>query len=136
MLCSLFETAFAFADPYFLVCNICQRSRSLINVDNLKIFATPRKLIHSLQDQNEESSDSMGSEELHRSSESVSSTQDIPAEATKISSPKLEIPRVDGLKGYLKSTRNTFGILFIIFATILCFILIDDQGEGYNLVPT
>ncbi|XP_027177414.1 protein SINE1 [Coffea eugenioides] len=155
-----------------------QRSRSLINVDSVKIFATPRKLIHSLQDQNEESSDSdkpnrrfrspssqyemtptskykqngvhqmrgleingkgkspTGSEALRGSSESVSSTQDIPAEDTTKPSPKLELPRVDGLKGYWKPTRNTLGILFVIFATILCFMLIDDQGEGYNLVPT
>ncbi|CAI9101061.1 OLC1v1038298C1 [Oldenlandia corymbosa var. corymbosa] len=40
-------------------------SRSLINVDNVKIFSTPRKLIRSLQE-NEESSDSLGEQANRR----------------------------------------------------------------------
>ncbi|KAL3534087.1 hypothetical protein ACH5RR_002548 [Cinchona calisaya] len=156
-----------------------QRSRSLINVDNIKIFATPRKLIRSLQDTNEESSDSdksntrfrsapsqyemtptskyeqngvqrvrnleingngkspTGSEVLRGSSESMSSTENIPIEANMQPSQKKECPRVDGWKFYWKSTRNMFSILLlVIFSSILCFMLTDDQGEGHNLIPT
>ncbi|KAL3534053.1 hypothetical protein ACH5RR_007574 [Cinchona calisaya] len=82
------------------------------------------------------------SEESRGSSVSVFSTEYIPAEASIQPSPKMaygtECQSVDDQKGYSKSACNRAGILFvvIIFATILCFLLSDDQGEGYNLVPT
>ncbi|XP_020220685.1 protein SINE1 [Cajanus cajan] len=47
------------------------RSRTQVNVDNMKLFITPRKLIHSLQDPNDEISDC--SEKPNRRIKSLSS---------------------------------------------------------------
>ncbi|XP_057445822.1 protein SINE1-like [Lotus japonicus] len=47
------------------------RSRSQVNVDTIKIFTTPRKLIHSLQDLNDETSDC--SENLNKRIRNLSS---------------------------------------------------------------
>ncbi|TKY46199.1 spliceosomal complex [Spatholobus suberectus] len=47
------------------------RSRTQVNVDNIKLFITPRRLIHSLQDPNDETSDC--SEKLNRRIKSLSS---------------------------------------------------------------
>lgn len=42
---------------FFLLSLLLQRSRSHISVDNVGLFTTPRKLIHSLQDLNDANSD-------------------------------------------------------------------------------
>ncbi|KAM7530220.1 hypothetical protein LguiB_033630 [Lonicera macranthoides] len=155
-----------------------QRSRSHINVDNVKIFSSPRKLIRSLQendansnfsenqsprfrsptskyDQNglsnnrsyklrREDNPSINDEQFHGSSESVSSTEDIPPKADLEMLPKVvlgstsESQSIDVRKDFSKSNFSLFcGLFIVILAVIVCVFLIDvHQDEGYNLVPT
>ncbi|CAK9145899.1 unnamed protein product [Ilex paraguariensis] len=163
-----------------------QRSRSHINVDNVKIFTTPRKLIRSLQepddmgffdnqsrrfrspssskfewspaskyDQNGLSHEadheikgdenlSSGGEQFHGSLESVSSsTEDVPVDADlqvypkEVPGSKTESQGICVQKVHRKSTVNIVcGLLAMLFVVFGCLLWIDDQDEGYNLVPT
>ncbi|GFZ03711.1 ARM repeat superfamily protein [Actinidia rufa] len=160
-----------------------QRSRSQINVDNINIFSTPRKLIRSLQDPNDETPDfsekqtrmfrspssskfewspaskynqnghspntnyelkkdeklSDDSGQFQGRSESVSSTEDIPVNADLQVPPgsKLEPKSLGIRKNNRKSAFGAVSGLFVLlFALLVCLLRIDDQGDGYNLVPT
>ncbi|XP_057507334.1 protein SINE1-like [Actinidia eriantha] len=160
-----------------------QRSRSQINVDNIKIFSTPRKLIRSLQDPNDETPDfsekqtrmfrspssskfewspaskydqnghspntnyelkkdeklSDDREQFQGGSESVSSTEDIPINADLQMPPGSKIePKSLGIqKNNRKSAFGVVsGLVVLLFALLICLLRIDDQGDGYNLVPT
>ena len=160
-----------------------QRSRSQINVDNINIFSTPRKLIRSLQDPNDETPDfsekqtrmfrspssskfewsptskynqnghspntnyelkkdeklSDDSGQFQGRSESVSSTEDVPVNADLQVPPgsKLEPKSLGIQKNNRKSAFGAVSGLFVLlFALLVCLLRIDDQGDGYNLVPT
>ncbi|KAI8562005.1 hypothetical protein RHMOL_Rhmol03G0001300 [Rhododendron molle] len=164
-----------------------QRSRSQTNVENIKIFTTPRKLIRSLQDPNDERADfsgnqtrrfrspsshnfewspaskcypnglsldmnyevkrdeklPAGSEQLQVGSESVSSTEDIPAAADlqvneKVSpGSKVQFQTFEIQKTNCKSPTKVVCSLFVVlFALFICSMLINDQDDGYGLVPT
>ncbi|XP_057485647.1 LOW QUALITY PROTEIN: protein SINE1-like [Actinidia eriantha] len=160
-----------------------QRSRSQINVDNIKIFSTPRKLIRSLQDPNDDTPDfsekqtrmirspssskfewspaskynqnghspntsyelkkdeklSDDSGQFQGGSESVSSTEDIPINSDLQVPPgsKLEPKSLSIRKHNRKSAFGAVSGLFVLlFALLVCLLRIDDQGDGYNLVPT
>ncbi|KAK3017422.1 hypothetical protein RJ639_007580 [Escallonia herrerae] len=161
-----------------------QRSRSHINVENVKIFTTPRKLIRSLQEPNDVDSDfsdkqsrrfrspssskfgwspsskcdqdglspdvsnqtkrgnlSIGGQRSNGNSESVSSTEDIPAEADlQVSSvvvPKTILQSITIPKDYRKIALSMFfGLLVLVFAIFICLLVSDGQEEDHNLVPT
>lgn len=82
-------------------------------------------------------------EQSQGSSESVCSTKDTPTKDVLqvsdkvISGSKIEIRSVFAQKRFRKSGFNVFCSLFVmVFAAFLCLLWIDDQEEGYNLVPT
>ncbi|KDP39712.1 hypothetical protein JCGZ_02732 [Jatropha curcas] len=159
-----------------------QRSRSHINVDNINMFTTPRKLIRSLQDPNDMDSDFSekqsrrfmspcpnkfdyspnmkfsrngfqhnvgyeveenrnfyaGTELFQDTSESVSSTDDVPVD-TKVqvsSANKDDTPKFHSGKGYRKKPyRLIIGLFFALLAIFTSIMWIDTQ-EGQHLVPT
>ncbi|KAK9062389.1 hypothetical protein SSX86_019575 [Deinandra increscens subsp. villosa] len=148
-----------------------QRSRSYINLENFKLFSTPRKLVKSLQAASDEvcsnfsenksqrvkSPQSQGSissllskfnlnwtskgdqnglscdlgddfsddEQFYDTSESVSSSEDICQEL---------IPETKATLGF--STLRSLCGLIVLFAIIVCFLLVGGADEGHNLVPT
>ncbi|KAK6124804.1 hypothetical protein DH2020_041455 [Rehmannia glutinosa] len=152
-----------------------QRSNSHINVDDVKIFTTPRKLIRSLQDldhfdsgfsskkqirrfrspmtstfewsptsmreQNdlhqdmncENNGDKLFyGDELHGSSESVSSTKDVFGDRDLGLSAEV----VPGKETRHNSAHNIVCGLFVLFALVLCLLAIGDQEDHNILVPT
>ncbi|KAK9290885.1 hypothetical protein L1049_009064 [Liquidambar formosana] len=163
-----------------------QRSRSQINVDNIQIFTTPRKLIRSLQDPNGVNSDfsekqtrrfrspsstnfdwspntkynrngsscdvdyeiegnenlSSGGEQFQVGSESVSSTEDVPTDVdVQVShevfpGSKTEIQKLGIEKTRWKRAFQLLCGLFVLFAVFASLLWIDNEDEGYNLVPT
>lgn len=149
-----------------------QRSRTSINVDNI-IFRTPRKLVHSLQDTNNMNSDC--SEKLGRrlrslslsdfewspvsgcdqnfekalegNSESVSSTNDIPAHADehKVSDKAIlqdhetRAPNSGNKKHHHRAALKL--VFYLLFALVAVFTLLvgmsdRDEFDGHYLVPT
>lgn len=162
-----------------------QRSRSQINLDDVKIFTTPRKLIRSLQDANDVNSDfseertsrfrslsskfdrtpttkykqngfhhdvnnevqgngnlSNGGEQFEIGSESVSSTEDFPADAVVqvshevVPVSKIEIPKSSLKKSYRKTTLKLISLLIGLVALLGSLLWTWGQDEGYYLVPT
>ncbi|GMN38934.1 hypothetical protein TIFTF001_008161 [Ficus carica] len=148
------------------------RSRTSINVDNI-IFRTPRKLVHSLQDTNNMNSDC--SEKLGRrlrslslsdfewspvsgcgqnfekalegNSESVSSTNDIPAHADehKVSDKAIlqdhetRAPNSGNKKHCHRAVLKL--VFYLLFALVAVFTLLvgmsdRDEFDGHYLVPT
>lgn len=170
--------------PLFFV---LQRSRTQMNVDNVQIFRTPRKLICSLQDPNDRNSDfsvkqarrfrSLSSsniewsptakydqngfshhmncngkgngsmyangEEFQGGLESVSSTDDVLTDADlhvsqeAVPEDKTETQSL-GLKKARQKTTSKFvcGLFFVLLAVFTPLLWINDQDEGYYLVPT
>lgn len=131
-----------------------QRSKSYINLDNIKIFSTPRKLVKSLQASNEHSDFpekksqrfkspssskfdlnglsgdlndgfSCEDEHCHDTSDSVSSTEDILQELTVETKARRGFSAVRILSG-----------LIVLFAVIVCFLFVGGIEEDYYLVPT
>ncbi|PWA83275.1 Armadillo-like helical [Artemisia annua] len=130
-----------------------QKSRSYINLDNVKIFTTPSKLVKSLQAPNELYSDSekqcqryrspvsskyenevsgdlsdrfaYEDEQYHHTTESVCSTEDIFEEC---------IPEAKATHWFL--TLRILSGLAVLFAIIVCFLLVGGTDEDCNLVPT
>lgn len=159
---------------YFVI----QRSNSHINVEDLRIFTTPRKLIHSLQDSDESNGSfspvrrlrsptpskfmftptskngvcqssncnsvsdinfSSGDEQVHGSSESVSSNNDVVAD--KDLQVRLEeIPnRSQCTSSSIRknsTTKIVFGLFVVLFAVLLCLMSNGDQDAHGMLVPT
>eukprot|EP00257_Ricinus_communis_P008154 XP_002525438.2 protein SINE1 [Ricinus communis] len=163
-----------------------QRSRSHLNVDDINIFTTPRKLIHSLQEPNDVDSDFSerqsrrfrspsrkydyspnmkfnrngfqhhegyeveenrnsyaGGEQLQGTSESVSSTDDVPVHTDVQLSPEVlsgnkdDAPRFCSRKDHRKNFYRLFGGLFFALLAIFSSLLwIDSQDNGGYLVPT
>ncbi|XP_004508668.1 protein SINE1-like isoform X2 [Cicer arietinum] len=163
------------------------RSDTQFNVDNIKIFSTPRKLIHSLQDANDENSDcsekpirrfkslssgnidwspssyskydqngianhvkddsnenvsSCGDVEYQGGQESVSSTDDLPGDAS-MQKPSEVVPEsrndrqtVLTEKPLQKTKRKLMCGLFVILAMATPLLWINSQDEGHFLVPT
>lgn len=163
------------------------RSRTQMNVDNVQIFRTPRKLICSLQDPNDRNSDfsvkqarrfrSLSSsniewsptakydqngfshhmncngkgngsmyandEEFQGGLESVSSTDDVLTDADlhvsqeAVPEDKTETQSL-GLKKARQKTTSKFvcGLFFVLLAVFTPLLWINDQDEGYYLVPT
>lgn len=98
------------------------------------------------QDINGDEKSPIGSEDICGSTESVSSTGDLLVEANLQTSlimvnksEKGNHAADDQKKGYWRS-RLMISFIFLLFATICCFVWINDafinDGEGYNLVPT
>lgn len=164
-----------------------QRLRSQINVDNVNIYTTPRKLVHSLQDsnfsekqnrrlrspspskyewspsvnygqsgfshdmnyevgENGNLSSGGGGDQSQGDSESVSSTEDVPTEANvQVSHEVIPGDTIDtqgvGMVGMKKagekiSFKLVYGLIFLLFATLVSLLWVDTQDGGYNLVPT
>lgn len=131
-----------------------QKSRSYINVDNIKIFTTPRKLVKSLQAPNSDFSEKQSQryripslskfdldptsnqdesglssdhkdEEYRCTSESVSSTEELCQELVPETKAK---PRFFALR--------ILSGLIVLFSVIVCFMLLGVPDDDYNLVPT
>ncbi|GJS84723.1 protein SINE1 isoform X2 [Tanacetum coccineum] len=130
-----------------------KKSRSYINLDNVKIFTTPSKLVKSLQSPNELYSDSekqsqtfrspvsskyengvsdvlndrfaFEDEQYHRTTESVCSTEDIFEEC---------MPEAKARRWFF-ALRILSG-LAVLFGIIVCFLLVGGTDEDCNLVPT
>ncbi|KAF7819292.1 protein SINE1-like [Senna tora] len=167
---------------------VVQRSRPQVNMDSIKIFSTPRKHTHSLQDPNGENSGcsenqcrgfrspsssyidwsttSRSNQNLflhnmrHKSNdneslyadiqfqggpESVSSTEDLPADADMQASPKVVVPGkrndTDTTVHVKKALRRTklklvYGLSFVLLAMATPLLWINIQEEGHYLVPT
>lgn len=167
---------------------VIQRSRTQISVDNIEIFTTPRKLIHSLQDSNDMNLDCSEKQnrrlrslsygnidwsrtskydqncfsdqvkcdcgvneslcadvEFQGSSESVSSTNDLPGDAD-VKTPSKMVPE-NGNAMQLQNhhmgktlQKTTFklvcGLSFTLLAIATPLIWINNQDEGHYLVPT
>ncbi|GMH28386.1 hypothetical protein Nepgr_030229 [Nepenthes gracilis] len=131
-----------------------QRTYSQINVDSIKIFTTPRKLVRSLQETDADSnytenqarrcrSPRSGIEQFHSDIESVSSTEDLPAKADEHVSSELppgsknEDPKL--VKIFRRNAAaNILGAIFLgIFAVFVSTLWWLDVGEeGFDLVPT
>lgn len=84
-----------------------------------------------------------GSEQLQVGSESVSSTEDIPTAADlqvneKVSpGSKVQFQTFEIQKTNCKSPTKVVCSLFVVlFALFICSMLINDQDDGYGLVPT
>jgi hypothetical protein len=160
-----------------------------MNVDNVKIFRTPRKLICSLQDPNDRNSDfsvkqarrfsrSLSSSNIEWSPtakydqngvshdmmncngkengsiyanggeyqggpESVSSTDDVLTDADlhvsqeAVPEDKTETQRPGLQKARQKATSKfVCGLLFVLLAVFTPLLWMNDQDEGYYLVPT
>ncbi|KAF8403993.1 hypothetical protein HHK36_012103 [Tetracentron sinense] len=160
-----------------------QRSHSQLNIDNIKIFTTPRKLIRTLQDPNDVNSDFSekqtrrfrspamsqlewsprrnsdrngffhdlnhelkgyknppeAAEEAPAGSESVSSTGNVPADVDPEVSREVS-PEVQSLsikrRNFWKSSFNLVCGVFMFLGIMMSVMLIGDQEEGSNLVPT
>lgn len=157
-----------------------QRSRTQATVDSIKIFKTPRKLIHSLQDssdltlgcskkqnrrfkslssgniewspaskydQNDFSNDvkcdsevieSCAEVEFQGGSESVSSTDDLPGDASKQTSTKVVPEDRNFTPTALQQTKYKLvcGLSFVLLAVATPLLWINSQDEGHYLVPT
>ncbi|KAJ7971876.1 ARM repeat superfamily protein [Quillaja saponaria] len=163
------------------------RSRTRVNVDNIKIFKTPRKLIHSLQDPTDVNSDCSekktrrfrslsssnikwspaseydqngishelncdcqeneslyaGAEQFQDGQESVSSTDDLPADADLqmphevVPENKMETQRARTEKQHQKTAfKLVCGFSFVLLASFVPLLWNNDQDKGYYLVPT
>lgn len=154
---------------------VSQRSTSHIKADDVKIFTTPRKLIRSLQDEDdfdidlsekqprrfrspmtnkfawtpvsmhgqndspqaqrmncENNRDKFASgEQFHGSPESVSSTEDVSnfAEIVPMDKPQVK-------KHHNSTKRVVRGLFVVLFAVFLFLLVIGDQEEYYDVVPT
>ncbi|KVI08411.1 protein SINE1-like [Cynara cardunculus var. scolymus] len=131
-----------------------QKSRSYINLDNIKIFTTPRKLVKSLQAPNSDLSEKQSQrfeipssskfdsnptsnqdesgissdrqdEQYRSTSESMSSTEELCQELVPETKAK---PRFFALR--------ILSGLIVLFSVIVCFLLVGIPDEDYNLVPT
>ncbi|CAI9268333.1 unnamed protein product [Lactuca saligna] len=143
-----------------------QRTRSYVNVDNMDLFTTPRKLLMSLQhpdddcsgnqsrrfrspspskfnqshtsnfDQNESFMDE--NEQIYGTLESVSSTEDIdiPPNGDNHLQPSQVILQEAKKKSQIPSTFVISSGLVILLIAVICFFWKQDQDKGYNLVPT
>lgn len=151
-----------------------------MNLDNVKIFTTPRKLICSLQDPNDRNSDfsvkqarrfsrslsssniewsptakydqngfshdmncNANGEEYQGGPESVSSTDDVLTDADlhvsqeAVPEDKTETQRPVLQKARQKTTSKfVCGLLFVLLAVFTPLLWMNDQDEGYYLVPT
>ncbi|XP_014491410.1 protein SINE1 [Vigna radiata var. radiata] len=156
------------------------RSRTQATIDSIKIFETPRKLIHSLQDssdltldcskkqnrmfkslssgniewspsskydQNGFSNDvkcdsevieSCGEAEFQVSSESVSSSDDLPVDANKQISTKVVPENRNITPTAQRKTKYKLvcGLSFVVLAVATPLLWITIQDEGHYLVPT
>lgn len=164
---------------------VLQRSPSRVNVDNFKIFTTPRKLIRSLQNKDDVNSNfsekqskwlrspsskfdwtpttkynqngfqhevnyevegtenlSGCGEQVQIGSESVSSTEDVPADVDvevsheMLTGSKIEIPKSSIKKSYRRIAFKLVCSLFMLLALLASLLWIGDRDEGYNIVPT
>ncbi|KVH88909.1 protein SINE1-like [Cynara cardunculus var. scolymus] len=133
-----------------------QRSRSYLNIDNMNLFATPRKLVKSLQvpsenqsrrfkspyyDQNGIESESLTNEDeqFNGTSESVSSTEDIIPPITNGNTnlqPSEEVVPETDVKPRTWSGVSIASGLFVVLIAVVCFLLVRDLDDGCNLVPT
>lgn len=138
---------------------VSQRSNSHINIDDVKIFTTPRKLIRSLQDLDDNEIGSSekhprrlrspvvsklawspvsmhgenNTEELHGNSESVSSTEEV-SNLAEVVAP-IDKPQV---KKHQNSAKLVvFCSLFVgLLAVFLFLFVIGGQDDHYVIVPT
>ncbi|WCJ43660.1 ARM repeat superfamily protein [Euphorbia peplus] len=164
-----------------------QRSRSPINVDNINLFTTPRKLIRSLQEPNDVDSDFSekqsrrfrspcsskyhccpnmklnengfqhnggyeieqnrhmygDSEEFQDTTESVSSTDDVPVVPDVQVSQKVVTAEKDDSQRFSSGKRHRkysywliVGMFFALVALFASLLLIDDHEGPYHRVPT
>ncbi|KAJ0913048.1 hypothetical protein HanRHA438_Chr06g0281121 [Helianthus annuus] len=132
-----------------------QRSWSYINLDNIKIFTTPRKLMKSLQDsiqsQNVKSqaSQSFISPLLSKFDLNCTSKRDQNGFLCDLSDSFTQVDErfydasehiCQEVNPETKPThwftmRVLFGLV-ILFAIIVCFLLVGDANEEYYVVPT
>ena len=170
------------------ILSCAQRSHTGVNVDSIQIFDTPKRLIRSLQDSTDESSDcsekpirryrslssgnidwspsayskydqngianhvkydskenesSCGDVQYQGGSESVSSTDDLPADADN-QRPSEEVresrkdPQIVCAEKPLQKTKRRFvcGLSFVILAMATPLIWLNSQEEAHFLVPT
>ncbi|KAL8246473.1 hypothetical protein R6Q59_007689 [Mikania micrantha] len=141
-----------------------QRSRSYINLDNVKIFTTPRNLVRSLHASNELPSDfSDNQSQRGQSSQSQSSKSPLLTKFDLNHTPKYDLcesfthddeqfydttesvsSTEDICQEFIPETKATLWFsglqilcgLNVLFAIIGCFLLVGDSDEGYNLVRT
>lgn len=162
------------------MCVVNQRSRTQATIDSIKIFETPRKLIHSLQDSSDltlscskkqnrrfkslssgniewspaskydekgfsndlkcdsEVIESCGEVEFQVSSESVSSSDDLPVDANKQISTKVVSENRNVTPTALQKTKYKLvcGLSFVLLAVATPLLWINVQDEGHYLVPT
>uniref|UniRef100_A0A2N9EGE6 TORTIFOLIA1/SINE1-2 N-terminal domain-containing protein n=1 Tax=Fagus sylvatica TaxID=28930 RepID=A0A2N9EGE6_FAGSY len=167
--------------------NSPMRSRTQINVDNIRICKTPRKLICSLQDTNIENSgfsekqsrrfrslsssniawspttkyDQNGfshdvnyngkengrlyanGEQFQGGPESVSSTDDVLTDANlQVSQEEVPEIKTETRRSGIQKDRQKIalkficGLFFVLLAVFTPLLWINDQDEGYYLVPT
>ncbi|KAJ9558997.1 hypothetical protein OSB04_013611 [Centaurea solstitialis] len=140
-----------------------QRSRSYLNIDNVNLFTTPRKLVKSLQVSNDDSSENQSrrygspysnydqsrteSESLtnedeqfnNGTSESVSSTEDIiPPAANGNGNLQVSqelVPETKVKPRMWSGVGIAFGV-FVVLIAVVCFLWVRELDEGHNLVPT
>ncbi|KAL8456217.1 hypothetical protein ACS0TY_033620 [Phlomoides rotata] len=142
-----------------------QRSNSHINIDDVRIFTTPRKLIRSLQAQDSDDSDTGFCEKHSRRFRGTSAwtprgqnglPQDIKcgSNKNKFSYRSESVSSTEGvfsnndvaeivpanksrLKKHHSSTiRMVCGLLVSLFAAFLFLLAIGDQDDRYIIVPT
>lgn len=112
-----------------------QRARSYVDIDNVKMHSTPSKFELKPTLKNDENvvlsdlSDCVtheDDEQDHLTSESMSSTQDIPQ--------KVELVLESKTTHWFSSFRVVS--ILVLFTLIVCFLLVGDPHEDFNLVPT
>lgn len=177
-------------DDFLSLCIVscAQRSHPRVNVDSIQIFDTPKRLIRSLQDPTDESSDcsekpirrykslssgnidwspsayskydqsglanhdnydgkeygsSCGDGQYQGESESVSSTDELPADADnqRLSEEVRESrkdPQIVRVEKPIQTTKRRFvcGLSFVILAVATPLIWLNSQEEAHFLVPT
>ncbi|KAL3631612.1 hypothetical protein CASFOL_024596 [Castilleja foliolosa] len=141
-----------------------QRSNSYINVDDVKIFTTPRKLIRSLQDvddfdsefsekqyrryrspvvspftsMREQNNPSQGKlfpgDEHHGRSESVSSTEDVIVSTEVLTGNEGQTQRVHVLKNNHSSARSVVYGLFVIVFGVIFCLLAIGDQDDLNIL--
>ncbi|KAL8201575.1 hypothetical protein R6Q57_010722 [Mikania cordata] len=141
-----------------------QRSRSYINLGNVKIFTTPRNLVRSLQASYELPSDFLDNQSQRgQSPQSQSSKSPLLTKFDLNHTPKYDLcdsfthddeqfydttesvsSTEDICQEFIPETKATVWFsglqilcgLNVLFAIIVCFLLVGDSDEGHNLVPT